>query len=253
LACKSIADQQVRLSTSDLHKHTQRTAAARAGFSERMARRFDADPTPPSNRKTVHGRTVTDPLEGYWEDDLLPLLEKDGALQAVTLLRHLQGLRPLAFSDDRVRRTLERRVRRWRALNGPERDIIFRQTPEPGRIAQSDFTHAVELGVVNRLRILPPDRRPNLTPGGLAVGVIYTRRLHRGRGPEAWSPQVAQRLRAPPSRSDAQWSAAWTYMTQGRWRIFRPISTPSRRAGGWTGSTRSISGPKRLTRRGGAR
>ena len=56
---------------------------------------------------------MTDPLEGYWEDDILPLLEKDGALQAVTLLRHLQGLRPLAFPDDRVRRTLERRVRRF--------------------------------------------------------------------------------------------------------------------------------------------
>ena len=132
---------------SDLQKHSQRSSAARAGFSERTARRFDADPTLPSNRKTVYGRTVTDPLEGYWEDDLLPLLEKDSALQAVTLLRHLQGLHPLAFADDRIRRTLERRMRQWRALNGPERDIIFRQTPEPGRMAQSDFAHAEELSV----------------------------------------------------------------------------------------------------------
>jgi plasmid stability protein len=132
---------------SDLQKHNQRTSAARAGFSERTARRFDADPTLPSNRKIVHGRTVTDPLEGYWDADLLPLLEKDSALQAVTLLRHLQGLHPLAFPDDRIRRTLERRVRQWRALNGPGRDIIFRQTPEPGLMAQSDFTHAEELEV----------------------------------------------------------------------------------------------------------
>ena len=155
MAHKPITDQQVRLYMSDLHTHTQRTAAARAGFSERTARRFDADPTPPSNRKTVHGRTVSDPLEGYWEDDILPLLEKDGALQAVTLLRHLQGLHPLAFPDDRIRRTLERRVRQWRALNGPERDIIFRQTPAPGRMAQSDFTHADELGVMIAGRSFP--------------------------------------------------------------------------------------------------
>ncbi len=147
MAYKPITDQQLRVYMSDLHKHSQRTSAARAGFSERTARRFDADPTPPSNRKIVHGRTVTDPLEGYWEADLLPLLEKDSALQAVTLLRHLQGLHPLAFPDDRIRRTLERRVRRWRALNGPERDIIFRQTPEPGCMAQSDFTHAEALKV----------------------------------------------------------------------------------------------------------
>lgn len=147
MAYKPITDQQLRLYMSDLQKHSQRTSAARAGFSERTARRFDTDPTLPSNRKIVHGRTVADPLEGYWEDDLLPLLEKDSALQAVTLLRHLQGLHPLAFPNDRIRRTLERRVRQWRALNGPERDIIFRQTPEPGLMAQSDFTHAEELEV----------------------------------------------------------------------------------------------------------
>jgi len=155
LAYKPITDQQLRLYMSDLRYHSQRTSAARAGFSERTARRFDADPTLPSNRKIAHGRTVADPLEGFWEGDLLPLLERDSTLQAVTLLRHLQGLHPLAFPDDRIRRTLERRVRQWRALNGPERDIIFRQTPEPGRMAQSDFTHAEELGVTIAGRAFP--------------------------------------------------------------------------------------------------
>ncbi len=32
-----------------------------------------------------------------------------------------------------VRRTLERRIRRWLALHGPKREVIFRQTHEPGR------------------------------------------------------------------------------------------------------------------------
>ena len=148
MAYKPITDQQLRLYMTDLQNHSQRTAAARAGFSERTARRFDADPTPPSKRKILHGRTVADPLESYWDNDLLPLLEKDSTLQAVTLLRHLQSEHPSAFPDDRIRRTLERRVRQWRALNGPERDIIFRQTPEPGYMAQSDFTHADELRVM---------------------------------------------------------------------------------------------------------
>jgi len=147
LAYKPITDQQLRVYMTDLKKHSQRTAAARAGFSERTARRFNLDPTPPSQRKIHHGRTVADPLEGFWENDLLPLLEKDSALQAVTLLRHLQSEHPVAFPDDRIRRTLERRVRQWRALNGPERDIIFRQTPEPGYMAQSDFTNADELQI----------------------------------------------------------------------------------------------------------
>ncbi|MGV8832570.1 MAG: hypothetical protein ACOH2N_11390 [Devosia sp.] len=73
MAYKPITDQQVRLYMFDLQNHSQRTSAARAEFSERNARRFDADPTLPSNRNIVHGPTVANPLSGFWEDELLPL------------------------------------------------------------------------------------------------------------------------------------------------------------------------------------
>ncbi len=142
-----VTDQQVRVYMTDRRHYSQRSAAARAGFSERTARRLEADPRPPSQRKPDRGRTVPDPLEAVWETVLVPILERDPAVQAVTLLRHLQMTDPDAFPDDRVRRTLERRVRDWRALHGPERDVIFRQTPEPGRMALSDFTDTTELGV----------------------------------------------------------------------------------------------------------
>ena len=42
---------------------------------------------------------------------------------------------------------MERRIRSWRALQGPERDVIFRQVHEPGRMGLSDFTDMAELGV----------------------------------------------------------------------------------------------------------
>lgn len=132
---------------TDRNIHSQRTAAARAGFSERTARRFDADSTLPSQRQPKRARTVTDPLDGVWQTLLLPILKQDSSVQAITLLRHLQQQRPEDFPDDSIRRTLERRVRDWRALHGPEKDIIFRQVPEPGYMCQSDFTDAAELGV----------------------------------------------------------------------------------------------------------
>ncbi len=132
---------------SDRLQYSQRAAAARAGFSDRTGRRIEADPRLPSQRKPVRGRTVSDPLAAVWEPVLLPILRGDPAVQAITLLRHLQLTDPESFPDDRVRRTLERRVRDWRALNGPERDVIFRQTPEPGGMALSDFTDASALGV----------------------------------------------------------------------------------------------------------
>ena len=46
-----------------------------------------------------------------------------------------------------VRRTLERRIAGWRALNGPNRDVIFRQEQAPGRLGLSDFTDMGGLGV----------------------------------------------------------------------------------------------------------
>ena len=67
-----------------------------------------------------------------WETVLLPILERDPAVQAVTLLRHLQIADFDAFPDDRVRRTLERRVRATGARCTGRRDVIFRQTSEPG-------------------------------------------------------------------------------------------------------------------------
>lgn len=142
-----ITDQQVSLYMSERLFHNQRTAAARAGFSERTARRVEANPVLPSQRKKRRGRTVPDPLETVWEPVLVPILQRDPSVQAVTLLRYLQQLDPDGFPDDRVRRTLERRVREWRGLHGPERDVIFRQSPEPGRMGLSDFTDATELGV----------------------------------------------------------------------------------------------------------
>jgi hypothetical protein len=47
----------------------------------------------------------------------------------------------------RVRRTLERGIAQWRALNGPNRDVIFRQEHPPGRMGLSDFTDMGELGI----------------------------------------------------------------------------------------------------------
>jgi len=123
---KPVTDQQVRTYMQDRLRHNQHVAAARAGFSERTARRVEAAPGLPSQRQAERGRTVPDPLVAVWQPVLLPILQNDPAVQAVTLLRHLQITDPDAFPDDGVRRTLERRVRDWRALHGAERDVIFR-------------------------------------------------------------------------------------------------------------------------------
>lgn len=147
LPSKPINDQQVKLYMRERRLHTQKVAAARAGLSERTARRVEADPRLPSQRQPVRGRTVPDPLGALWEQELEPMLERDPALRSITLLRYLQQHYSERFTDDRIRRTLERRVRDWRAMKGPDKDVIFRQAPVPGHMALSDFTEADSLTV----------------------------------------------------------------------------------------------------------
>ena len=142
-----INDQQAKLYMQDRQRHTQTVAAARAGFSERTARRLEADPRLPSQRQPTRGRTVPDPLADLWKGELEPMLDRDPALKPITLLRYLQQQHPERFATDSVRRTLERRVRDWRAVKGPDKDVIFRQAPVPGHMALSDFTEADSLAV----------------------------------------------------------------------------------------------------------
>ena len=61
------------------HHHTQLIAAAKAGISERTARRIERDPRSPSQKRQERKqrRQVPDPLEGLWESDILPLLAPD--------------------------------------------------------------------------------------------------------------------------------------------------------------------------------
>ena len=66
------------------------------------------------------------------------------SLKAVTLLEELQRRHPGEYGAA-VLRTLQRRVRQWRAVHGDEREIYFAQEHPPGRLGLSDFTVADEL------------------------------------------------------------------------------------------------------------
>lgn len=129
-------------------QHTQLIAAAKAGISERTGRRIERDPRLPSQKHAgrKRGRQVPDPLDGIWESDILPLLESRPGLRPIALLEEMQRRHP-DRDWDRLRRTLERRVRAWHGLHGPEREVIFRQDHPPGRQGLSDFTDMGDLAV----------------------------------------------------------------------------------------------------------
>ena len=144
---KRITDFQVTKYKEHRGKHSQQAAAAKVGISVSSARRIESQTTLPSQRPPRHWRTRTDPLSGVWDTEVVPRLEAAPALMAITVLEELQRSHPGEFSDSLLR-TLQRRVRQWRALNGQEREIFFAQTHPPGRLGLSDFTVCDALGVV---------------------------------------------------------------------------------------------------------
>ena len=125
--------------------HSPAVASAKAGFSTSAAYRFEKDPRLPTQKKSPRERRRADPFADVWENDVLPMLKAAPGLRPIAVFEELCRRHPELGSG--TRRTLERRIRAWRAVNGPDREVIFRQEHPPGRMGLSDFTEVADLGV----------------------------------------------------------------------------------------------------------
>jgi len=90
-------------------------------------------------------RTREDPFAAHW-DEIVELLEVMPELQAARLFDYVREQYPGRYEDGQLR-TLQRKIKQWRALNGPGREVYFPQVHEPGKLCQSDFTHMSKLGI----------------------------------------------------------------------------------------------------------
>src|SRR5580765_5800999 len=115
----------MRLYMSSRPTHTTTVAAAKAGFSPATGYRIDADPRLPSQKKAPRGRRRPDPLVGVWDGEIVPMLTAAPGIRAFGIFEEMCRRHPEMGPG--VRRTLERRIRAWRAVHGPEQDVIFRQ------------------------------------------------------------------------------------------------------------------------------
>ena len=144
-----VTDAQVGLLRQRrMEKKTQETAAATADMSVRSARKWQAGPLPSETKKPRDWLTRPDAFAAVWASVIVPLLvaDKGAVLEAKTLIELLQEKRPGEFGMEQVR-TLQRRMRDWRAVHGPEKEVYFEQKHVAGREAAIDFTHCEELGV----------------------------------------------------------------------------------------------------------
>jgi hypothetical protein len=90
-------------------------------------------------------RTRRDPFVEDWPAVTVMLAATPG-LEAQTVLELLETQQPGRYSETHLR-TLQRRIRLWRAERGPDREVWFTQAHRPGEAAQTDFTSTGELGV----------------------------------------------------------------------------------------------------------
>jgi hypothetical protein len=144
-----VTDRQVRrLREQRMAGKTLAAAAAAAGMSERTARTWQAGSLPSVTKSSRTWRTRSDPFARVWATEIEPRLVADieGRLQALTLFEWLREQYPHQFQSGQLR-TLQRRVRDWRARYGPDPEVFFEQTAVPGREAAVDFTDASDLQV----------------------------------------------------------------------------------------------------------
>jgi hypothetical protein len=144
-----VTDRQVRLLRGKrMEDKTLEAAASAAGMSERTARKWQSGPLPSATKEARDWRTRPDPFAEVWAVEVEPLLvaDEEGKLEAKTVFEELCRRRPGQFDAGQLR-TLQRRVRLWRAERGPAKEVFFPQEHTPGRLGAIDFTHANELRV----------------------------------------------------------------------------------------------------------
>jgi hypothetical protein len=139
-----VTDQQKALYMNNRKDNClQKIAAAKAGFSERTGSRIDNNVH--QKGRPHNWKTRDDVFEEVWEQDIITWL-KNGVFEATFILEELQKKHPGKFADSTLR-TLQRRIKKWKALYGPEKEVMFRQKHEPGDLGISDFTHPNEIQV----------------------------------------------------------------------------------------------------------
>ena len=117
---------------------TQSDSSQIAEISERTGQRIDGGEHRSNRASVVTASVNRDPLAAVWREELEPMLVREPRLTPTTLFEYLEEQYPGRYP--KVLRTLQRRVREWKALHGPEPDVMFMLGHEAGMMGLSDFT-----------------------------------------------------------------------------------------------------------------
>jgi hypothetical protein len=141
-----VTDQQVRRLKMFNTNNPLYLAADKAGMCENTARKYIRSGKLPSQTKVEHDwKTRKDPFEEVFHE-VKEKLNANPGFKAKTIFQYLQRNYPGRFQDSQLR-TLQRKIKQWRNLEGPAQEVYFYQTHYPGKLSASDFTSMSSLGI----------------------------------------------------------------------------------------------------------
>jgi len=142
-----ITNKQYQRLMSEYKKTGKITVSAmKANLHPQTAHKYIRAAKPPAELQAPHTwQTRPDPLAKIW-DEAVAMLRDAPELETKTLFEHFLARADSGLAETHLR-TFYRRVRHWRATEGPEREVFFAQERQPGELMQLDWTYAKELGV----------------------------------------------------------------------------------------------------------
>ena len=143
----TVTDAQVKKLRAEMAKTGKvELSAVRAGMHRNTATKYlKTDDLPSEQQQLRPWRTRPDPFEEDWPG-IVEKLKEHPRLQAKTLFDDLVAKHPGRYEAGQLR-TLQRRMKQWRAEDGPEKELFFPQQHVPGEAMQTDFTWMTSLGI----------------------------------------------------------------------------------------------------------
>ncbi|CAN5225219.1 hypothetical protein BH10PLA2_BH10PLA2_11260 [soil metagenome] len=107
-------------------------AAMKTGMDRKTARKYRRGKLPSERTGEHDWRMRPDVFADAWSE--MPIrLELSPGLESKTLFEDLQRRFPGKLQDGQLR-SLQRRVKRWRALEGPDQEVFFAQKHHSGHL-----------------------------------------------------------------------------------------------------------------------
>jgi hypothetical protein len=138
----------VRKLMEEMSKHGKvGRASMMSGMDRKTGRKYVRSRRLPSEsgKEERDYRTREDPFAEDWPR-IREMLKDAPTLEGKALFEWLMEQRPGAYEPGQVR-TFQRRVKQWRATEGPDKEVFFAQEHRPGEAMQVDGTWATKLGV----------------------------------------------------------------------------------------------------------